>query len=452
VDQRAIPAPDAAPRLRPGPVGLVLALVAVVLGAAVGAAPASAASATPRIVGGKQASITERPFQVALYDPAPNGQASTPYLGQFCGGSIVDATHVVTAGHCVFDGTTGQARQLSHVRVLAGTAHLRDGTEAEAPTARDVAVVQMVVRPGFTLSNLDGDAAVLTLAEPLYTGSPAIDGRTAIAPIPLLTAEQEPTAAAPEGNAVVTISGWGDRNAQSGSAVGSVLGLNPSPSDYPRDLQVATTHVFARSRCQTAYAGTGANVNERVICAGEQQGGVDSCQGDSGGPLTADAGGTVVLAGIVSLGVGCAQAGRPGLYTRVAESSVQSFIRAASAIVEPTTKTPVPVPAASTTDTARPTMRLVSRRCTATRCVTRVTVADRKPSAGIRRIAATLRSRVRGRTVTKTVRARVTRSGRGTITTAGLVTGRRYTLTLRATDRAGHVQRRAKDYALTPRR
>jgi secreted trypsin-like serine protease len=412
-----------------------------------GAAPAAADRASTRVVGGSPVTIAQRPFQVALYDPAPNGTPVSPYVGQFCGGAVLDATHVATAGHCVFDSTTGQARAVSRVRVLAGTARLRDGAEPEAATARDVAVVQMVVRPGFTLDNLDGDAAVLTLAEPLYAGTPRIDGTTAIAPIAPITAAQSASSADPQGTAEVRISGWGDRNAQSGSTVGSVLG---SQSDYPRDLQIATTHVFPRTSCASAYSGTGANINDRVLCAGEPQGGVDSCQGDSGGPLTVDVGGTPVLAGIVSLGVGCAQPGRPGLYTRVAETSVNQFLRAAANLPEPVVQAPAVVRAA--TDVARPTMRLASRRCTATRCVTRVTVADPSPSSGIRSIAATLRWTAGGRSRAKTVTARTTSSGRGTVVTAGLVKGRRYTLTLRATDKAGHAQRKARVYALTPGR
>ena len=43
-------------------------------------------------------SITEFPFQVALYDP----RAGTPAKGFFCGGVILDATHVATAAHCLF--------------------------------------------------------------------------------------------------------------------------------------------------------------------------------------------------------------------------------------------------------------------------------------------------------------------------------------------------------------
>jgi len=53
---------------------------------------------------------------------------------------------------------------------------------------------------------------------------------------------------------------------------------------------------------------------------------IDTCQGDSGGPLMAFVNNTWVLAGLTSNGYGCAQAGYPGVYTRV--SSLISFINA----------------------------------------------------------------------------------------------------------------------------
>jgi len=57
-----------------------------------------------------------------------------------------------------------------------------------------------------------------------------------------------------------------------------------------------------------------------MICAAVTGGGKDDCQGDSGSPLVV--GGQ--LAGIVSWGVGCADAEYPGVYSNVA--TVKSFV------------------------------------------------------------------------------------------------------------------------------
>jgi len=56
------------------------------------------------------------------------------------------------------------------------------------------------------------------------------------------------------------------------------------------------------------------------ICRYEQ-GGIDTCQGDSGGPLVCQENDTTpfVLQGITSFGIGCADAGFPGVYTRVSK-------------------------------------------------------------------------------------------------------------------------------------
>ena len=85
---------------------------------AVGLACCPPASA---IVGGAFVPIEEHPYQVALVHA---GKAAAADDGQYCGGSIRDDWHIVTAAHCVFDGPgtrSGQPLSPAQVDVLAGT-------------------------------------------------------------------------------------------------------------------------------------------------------------------------------------------------------------------------------------------------------------------------------------------------------------------------------------------
>ena len=96
--------------------------------------------------------------------------------------------------------------------------------------------------------------------------------------------------------------------------------LSSGGSSLPTNLQKVDVPIVSRATCRSNY-GTSA-ITDNMFCAGLTAGGKDSCQGDSGGPIVNTS--TRVLIGLVSWGEGCAAAGKPGVYTRVA--AVLSFI------------------------------------------------------------------------------------------------------------------------------
>jgi hypothetical protein len=265
-------------------------------------APASAGA----IVGGSQvSSIADFPFQVELWNQA----GGNPVDGFFCGGVILDATHIATAAHCVFDESSGQATPPEQLHVLAGTNDLQaPGTDTVAAAAS--------FDPRYDPSSNDYDFGVVTLSAPLWTGTaPAPDGTNKIAPISLIGLNDPGGSTAATKPA--TVSGWGDMNTEPVSG-------SPHPS-YPTKLRSVGIKFWADSACSSSYATISLPISPRMICAADS--GKDSCYGDSGGPLvvgTAPA--NYVLAGLVESGAGCAQASFPGIYDRVANTDVQGFV------------------------------------------------------------------------------------------------------------------------------
>ncbi|HEU0114784.1 MAG TPA: trypsin-like serine protease, partial [Thermomicrobiales bacterium] len=67
------------------------------------------------------------------------------------------------------------------------------------------------------------------------------------------------------------------------------------------------------------------------VCAAAQNPPRDSCQGDSGGPLFSGDQTQPIQIGIVSSGFGCAQAGFPGIYTRLSDPDIANWIHDATA-------------------------------------------------------------------------------------------------------------------------
>jgi secreted trypsin-like serine protease len=106
-----------------------------------------------------------------------------------------------------------------------------------------------------------------------------------------------------------------------------------SDNNPPTQMRFAHVPITTDAYCAQAYpnglseaANDGSFDPGTMLCAGYPQGGTDTCQGDSGGPLLVQAGQDFRLVGATSFGSGCAQAGKPGVYARVAEGRIRTFI------------------------------------------------------------------------------------------------------------------------------
>ena len=96
------------------------------------------------------------------------------------------------------------------------------------------------------------------------------------------------------------ITGWGTTN--EGGSLASKL----------REAQVPLVQT---AECKSSYGGNG--IDDTMLCAGYERGGVDACQGDSGGPMVFNEGDTWYLAGATSWREGCARPKRYGVYANV---------------------------------------------------------------------------------------------------------------------------------------
>jgi hypothetical protein len=274
----------------------VLASAAALVAAAVCCPSAGA------IVGGESVPLTGHPYQVALLDNARGPAVSS----QYCGGSIRDALHIITAAHCVYNTpfSPGVVASPSQIDVLAGTENLATESAGERPQVSAISY-----DPAYDDGIKAHDAAVLTLAQPLTLG-------------PKVQPVQVTDVAMPAG-AAVYVTGWGDTDPD-------------VDGPYPNLLQGVEVNVVGDSLCDSKYAILGGIEEQYEICAAAT--GKDSCYGDSGGPLVNRYGSTPAddrLVGIVSWGYDCADPHYPGVYTEVAEPSIRSFVTQANPTAAP---------------------------------------------------------------------------------------------------------------------
>jgi trypsin len=241
---------------------------------------AAVASLSPAraIVGGSAAGEGEYPFMAALVD-------GTDF--QFCGGSVIAPLWVLTAAHCVADGSAND------LYVVTGRTDLTDTGRGQK-----IKVSQVFVNPAY-----DGnghDSALLKLST--ATTAPAI----------ALAGAADDGYEAP--GTTVRVTGWGDQT--------NTLGFTATSQLRYVDLQVVSD-----SECGTTNFGFDAPTG---VCAAALL--KDSCQGDSGGPLFADPTNRRVQIGIVSYGTGCGLPEFPGVYSEVNNPQIRGWITSVSGV------------------------------------------------------------------------------------------------------------------------
>ncbi len=168
-------------------------------------------------------------------------------------------------------------------------AHYR--TSGSVGTEQDIGVTKIVVHENFkTPMSHSNDIALLNLVSPADIGE-----EIGLVCLPDTT-YQLPF---DNVNKKCWITGWG-RLSSGGS--------------QPNPLMQASVPLVSKQRCKSAYSG---KIDDSMLCAGLDEGGVDTCSGDSGGPLVCEFNGTWYLEGTTSWGYGCAQPGKYGVYAKV---------------------------------------------------------------------------------------------------------------------------------------
>jgi secreted trypsin-like serine protease len=283
---------------------LLLAMVAAQTASALGApseapttpaAPAIEQQLDPdtRIVGGTPTTVGEFPFLAAL---VRSGEGDT-FQGQYCAGSVIASTWILTAAHCVTNTGATTPVAATSFQIVTGRHNLDcsdfGGGVPACTVGQRINVKSVIVHPGWNPATNQNDIALVELLTP--TTTPAVPW-----------AQLSQTALFQPGTAA-TLIGWGN--------------TNPAAPSYPVIPLKVNLDIISDDACvQPPSLYTSADIFAAVmLCAGDLANGmVDSCQGDSGGPLLVPSGSGWLQVGIVSWGVGCGLPGFPGVNTEVA--------------------------------------------------------------------------------------------------------------------------------------
>ena len=276
-------------------------LCAIASAAPIDTADTTAADRRQLIINGNEASPFEHTHVVGL---TQNWQGASSPSDIFCGGSLLSATVVLTAAHCMCSGAWCPTYYV--------VVHTHD-VRSEHACSATIRVSRVIVHEDYMTDTQENDVAVLHLSAPApCAGTP--EGTD------IVRLDDSAGVNAHQGR-MATVAGWGARDAHN---------RNTYP-DQPDKIHEVDVQVQKRGQCRQAYSRGGTRINSAtgepfmissgMLCAsgdGTRSEGQDSCRGDSGGPLFFEPVGVStapdydrrpIQIGIVSWALGCANIG-----------------------------------------------------------------------------------------------------------------------------------------------
>ncbi|CAG5129875.1 unnamed protein product, partial [Candidula unifasciata] len=230
-----------------------------------------------KILGGRYATYGEFPWMVAiLYNDK-----------QMCGGAVIGEFWIITAAHCLFDGSQ------RYYKIAVG-----DHSMTYKDTNEETFELQtVIINERYRARQYDFDIALAKI-KPKSNGR-GIQFNNYVQPICLA----ESTDDARVGTKFV-FSGWGWTS-------GSKNSFGRSPT-----LKKANLPFLAYDKCKRIYPRA---ISPNVLCAGNINGAEDLCSGDSGGPLALKVESSFVLYGIAAFSSGCQRPNYPTAFSSIAK-------------------------------------------------------------------------------------------------------------------------------------